>query len=217
MRYPPGRRWLSAALAAIAILACARASQANLQITGDQAAWQELNAAFQKLLALPAFKMKIQTVTPQGNGTLTWEVLPDRSHATFLLDAGLGEEDITVAGQSRHRLTTANGATDWDCGPGMLPTDPTEIANFTQGLQGTINISRGPATTIDNVPMHTYVAVTTAADGNVMTNTTIDVASTTGLPRRAMSTGSASGQTGQVTIDYYDFGVPITISLPACQ
>jgi len=214
--YPPRRVWLSTALAAVAVFACASASVADLKVTGDQVAWQELTAAFQKLAALSSYKMKIETVSPQGNGTMAWEVLPDRSHATFLLDIGVGEEDITVAGQSRHRLTTSNVPGDWQCGPGILPTDPAAVLDFERGFQGTVSVSRGPNTTIDNVPMRAYVTATTSADNSVTADTTIYVAATTGLPRRAISGGSAAGQSGQATIDYYDFGVPVTISLPPC-
>ncbi len=99
----------------------------------------------------------------------------------------------------------------------MFPTDPSDIADFAKGLQGTINIARGADTTIASAPVHAYVTQTDTTNSSVSETTTVYVASDTGLPQRAVSGGSVSGQTGQATIDYYDFGVPITISLPACE
>ena len=218
MRFSLRGAGLSTALAVVGVLACAGASAADLQITGDQAAWQELHAAFDKLLALPSFKMRYQGTTSQGNATWTWEVMPDRSHAKLVLDSGNGEEDVTVGGQSRHRFMAAGGGEGpWNCGPGPLTMDPAAFADFSHGFQGTLIMSRGPATLIDNVPMSAYVAAAASTNNAVLTKTTVYVASTTGLPRRSQSIGSTRGETGQSTTDFYDFNVPVTISLPPCQ
>jgi hypothetical protein len=58
---------------------------------------------------------------------------------------------------------------------------------------------------IDGTPVHTIFST---KDGG--TKDTIYVGSQTGLPKRVIR-----GDGGQ-TIDYYDYGVPVAITLPPC-
>jgi hypothetical protein len=70
---------------------------------------------------------------------------------------------------------------------------------------GTVNVSRGPDTAIGGTPVHTIFSM---KDGG--NKDTIYVGSQNGLPKRVI-TGA-----GRQTIDYYDYGAHIAITLPPC-
>ncbi len=203
-------RWIAAALAALVVPFVAPGLvPAEVTVKGDQAAWAEIGAAYKKLNALSGYRMKISG--GQGAQEIVVEVAPPGStHAVIRMDSGT-METVNVNGETRFRMNVQGAPGGWQCRtatpPMPAPRDPTSV-------QGAVEVSRGPDTTVEGTPVHTYIytSVTNAQGQDVTTKTTLYVGTQTGLPRRVV-TGTAGGAS---TIDYYDYGAKIAITLPPC-
>ena len=79
-----------------------------------------------------------------------------------------------------------------------------------------VEVSRRSDTVIAGVPVHTYnlTSAILGGDQTAKTTTIIYVGIQTGLPRRSVTRYPLSAE--EVVIDYYEYGAPITITLPAC-
>lgn len=198
-----------AALATVVVAGLAGAASAELTVKGDTAAWQEVLAAYGKLNALPGYRMKISMAPGQ---TMVIEVAPGASamHSTMQSQNG-GMEMIVVGDQSRYRITASGAPPGWQCrGVPRMPRP----GDLTSAVQGTVDVARGPDGAIDGQPMRVYVYTVQAGAGgqSATVKTTLYVASENGLPRRAVMETPG----GEQTLDYYDYGAPIQITLPPC-
>jgi hypothetical protein len=161
-----------------------------------------------KLQPRSGYRMRVATAQSPDK---TFEVEPPAS-VRMTVPAGSGfMEAISVRGQSRVRFGGSGGAGPWQCqgAPSIdFPGDPTEL------VQGTVQVSRAGATAIDGATVRTYVYryAATVEGRAVQATTTLYVGTQTGLPRRAVMLGG----TRQITIDFYDYGAKINISLPPC-
>ncbi len=71
----------------------------------------------------------------------------------------------------------------------------------------TAPVVRKPDTVIDGTPVHAY--------GDPSGKATLYVGAQTGLPRRLVDTDRETGKTSSG--DFYDYGVPIAITMPPCK
>ncbi|HXX37214.1 MAG TPA: hypothetical protein VEP50_03555 [bacterium] len=200
-----GRTWIRGATAAIAA-ACLFAvpALADVTIKGDQAAANEAMAAFKKLYSLPGFRMK---VTTPDRGESIMEFAAGNYHMTGHLQNG-SMEIIKVGDTIATKIDMPGAPAGWRCRSNastnaQVPADPTTAT------QGTIEVSRGPDTTIEGTPVHTIIYTRSEGAGG---KDTMYVGSQTGLPRRLVSESGGHS----TTVDYYDYGAPISITLPQC-
>ncbi|HLW47795.1 MAG TPA: hypothetical protein VKW09_08515 [bacterium] len=196
----------TAALALAVLAGLAGAASADMTVTGDQAAWQEVQAAFAKLNTLPGYRMKS---TMAGGGTIVIEVTSGGNMMHMLMHTPSGNmESYTVNGQTRMKNDMPGALPGWHCIGPQAPMagqpDPTKA-------QGTVDIARGQDATIDGQPAHTYVY--TVQSGGQSSKQTLYVGAANGLPRRVVI--AAPG--GDQTMDYYDYGAAIQFTAPACM
>ena len=189
------------------MLVLASAALASVTVSGDKSAWAEVGKAYQALNALSGYRMK---ATMPGGGEMVMDSAPSQKamHTTMRMAEGAAVETIVVGSEVRYRMNLPGMPSGWRCqaqGPVQRPVDPTQAT-------GTVNIARGPDTTIDGTAVHTYIysASTGSGAGSPSAKTTLYVGVQSGLPRR-MVVGNAQ------TFDYYDYGTKIQISLPACS
>lgn len=183
---------------------------AELTVKGDAVAWREVVAAYQKLGALPGYR--IRTTMPQGS--MIVEVAPaDKAmHSTVESSSG-GAEFIIVGGQSRMRITASGAPAGWRCV--NLPQMPN--MSDPSAVQGAVDVARAPDAAIDGQPMHVYLYTIESSGGGPMAaagpvKTTLYVGSDNGLPRRVV----VATTRGDQALDYYDYGAAIQITLPPC-
>lgn len=186
-------------------------SRAAPLVVGDQTAWQEISAAFQKLEGM-AYRMKM---TAPGQTVIVERVPPHSTRMITQITGQVGEvESVTVGDETRARVNGPNAPGTWfSCGeanPHLPP--PVDLRNFL----GRVEASRGPDAVVEGTLVHSY-EITSTFQGNGQTATTKTVfyiGAETGLPRRSV-TPYALGP-GDVVMDYYDYGASITIALPPC-
>jgi hypothetical protein len=192
----------------LAIVLLAAAARSEPAVSGDQAAWKEVGAAYRKLQTLSGYRMRVATGQPPD---MVFEVVPPAS-VRMTVPAGNGSmEAITVHGQSRFRINAPGGPGPWQCQGSPSTEFP---GNPTETIQGPVDVSRGADTVIVGTAVRTYIYryAAKAQGQTVYGKTTLYVGTQTGLPRRAVT----SGGRGDVTIDFYDYGAKIDIRLPPC-
>jgi hypothetical protein len=191
---------LSAGIAITAIGPAASAAQ------GDPAAKAEIVAAFQRLNALPPYRIK-GTSNKKDGMTLVYEIVrPDKSHFTYHSPQGT-YEGITIGKQGAFRITMSGEAASWQCTTGS-DNSPANTAFYPDKIRQDLEskpVVRKPDTVIDGTPVHLY----TDPSGK----DAIYVGAQTGLPRRLVDADAESGG----TLDFYDYGAKITIGLPPCK
>jgi hypothetical protein len=168
---------------------------AGVRVTGDRSAYDEVIAAFKKLFSLPGFRAK--STTAKGQGGVFEFAAPDSYH---LGAPGGPYEVIAVGGQGATRINMPGQPTGWRCGK---PKAGHRLLFDPNRAEGTYNASRGPDIVIDGTAVHTLFF--TEPDKK----STIYVGSQNGLPKR-VTTDSGN------TIDYYDYGAHVAITLPPC-
>lgn len=186
-------------------------ASADVTVTGDTAAWQEVIAAYRKLNALPGYRMKTAMA---GGQSMVIEVAQGGTamHSTMQGSSG-GMEMVKVGDQIRFRIDAAGAPGGWRCTgvpPVLRAGDPTAV-------QGTVDVARGPDASIDGQPMHVYVYTIHASAGGQSAapggfKTTLYVGGDNGLPRRTV----VATPRGDQALEYYDYGAPIQITLPPC-
>jgi hypothetical protein len=200
--------WLHRTAAAVAA-ACLLTAPALAEVTikGDRAAYDEVVAAFKKLFALPGFRMKI---TFEANQQAVVEITPPNGFHTTAHTSNGTMEMISTGDKSAMKIDMPGAPSGWRCAP-TAPRQPFTIPDPEKAARegtGTIDVSRGADTNIEGTPVHTYI--NTNSNGS---KDTIYVGSQTGLPRRIVS-DKGNGQ--PTTVDYYDYGANIVITLPPC-
>ena len=174
-----------------------------LAATGDPVAKAEVIAAFERLNSVPSYRMK--TSAPEGTTVLVEVVRPDKRHYVAQSPTRGAVEYIIVGTQTRERVNMPGRPAGWRCSTKSRPLDTRfDLDRVRKDLT---EVVRKPDTVIDGIPVHTYAP---AAGGA----TALYVGFQTNLPRRLVLVDGQSGKTA--TIDFYDYGVPITIILPPC-
>jgi len=167
--------------------------------TGDPKALQEILAAFDRVIAAKTYRMK-GTI---GGAPMTVEaVLPDRYHTKVEWPDGKVFESVRVGPELRFQ----HDGQRWTCARAPLLSFPdTNLAS----LSDNVIAAKGPVTTIDSVATQSYTY--TFGQGHTIK---LYVTIVEGLPKR-MEVLDPTGAV-QSTFDYYDYGAPIAIDLPAC-
>jgi hypothetical protein len=117
-------------------------------------------------------------------------------------------DSYAVGNTSATKMSGAGAPGGGQCrrNPGPRPAqffhDPTEFS-------GEVTISRKPDTEIEGTAVHDYAYIEVAPGGSRGSGD-VFLGAQSGLPRRGLITeGSKAG-----TLDYYDYGANITITLP---
>jgi len=183
---------------------------AEVSVTGDTAAYAEIEAAYKNLLALSGFRIKM-TGGPGGAEATGEMTPPDSIHMVMKLPSG-EVEVIRVGNEVRLRTNAPDGEGKWQCATGA-PAFSMSSADLEKGLKGTVEIAvaRGADTTIARESVHTYT-MTATGSGLPTATTTLYVGAESGLPRRVV----VPTITSELTIDYYDYGARLDIPLPLC-
>jgi len=216
-----GRPLAAAATAWLLMLAFATPSRGQLlinapgaTITGDRAAWHDLAAAFSKLTT-----MSYRAKTSAG-GTIasSLEFSPPDSTHTIAQEPWGTLEEVIVGDETHYRMNTGGVPGTWRCDyPSGLT--PEKVNQALAGrLHPTIETSRAPDTVIDGAPVHAYSYRYTLQDNSQTssTNLTVYIDARTGLPRRTVGPESLGTAGPEAVTDFYDYGAPIHIALPAC-
>jgi hypothetical protein len=132
-------------------------------------------------------------------------VPPNSRHTIAQTPAGVSE---TISVGNAYRVRTGD---KWVCPP--AETAP-GLQQPIWDHQGEVTVARGQDLVIDGMPTHGYAYThTDNSQGHPLTtNQKLYVAVLTGLPRRAVVDRSGS----TMTLDFYDYGASITITLPPC-
>lgn len=169
-------------------------------VQGDPSAKAQVVAAFEKLNSVPSYRMKSTT----SEATALIEIVrPDKRHFTAQSPKGT-VESIAVGKEIRTRYNMPGAPAGWRC-----TTDSRSLETFynmSRIRKDLTEVVRRPDAMIEGTPVHAYADV--AGRG------TLYVAAATGLPRRLVLVNIQSAKTA--TIDFYDYGAPITIMLPSC-
>jgi len=215
-----GRPLAAAAAAWLLMLAFATPSRGQLQITvpgatitGDRAAWHDITAAFSKLRT-----MSYRSKTSAG-GTIgsSLEFSPPDSTHTIAQEPWGTMEEVVVGHETHYRMNTGGVPGTWRCDYPDAFT-PEKINQTLAALHPTIETSRGPDAVIDGAPVHTYSSRYTLQEHghSSSTNLTLYISARTGLPRRVVGPESLGSTGPEAVTDFYDYGAPISITLPAC-
>jgi len=166
---------------------------------GDPAAKAEVTAAFQKLKALPGFRIK--WVNPMGSGISEFTP-PDKWHYTGQM--ALASVEVYQIGKEIRMHTSGPGApAAWQCAKtGMAFPFPINTDKLQRDLA---DVNRRPDTVIDGTPVHAY------ADTKDIVELYVD--SQSGLPYRSINSDKPPNG---YTADFYDFGAPIAFTPPPC-
>ena len=203
--------WATVTVAVAALLmvgTLAVPSRAGPTVRGDQTAWQEITAAFQRLEAT-SYRMRM---TAPGQMVITEHVPPDSTRVTTRITGAGESESITIGNETRYRVSVPGVPDTWLCNN----AGPRPPVSELKDLFSEVEVSRRPDTVIAGAPVHTYnlTSAIRGGDQTAKTTTIIYVGIQTGLPRRSVTRYPLSAE--EVVIDYYDYGAPITITLPAC-
>lgn len=175
-------------------------------VKGDPVAWAEYVAAVKKMEGL-SYRMKM---TAPHVTTVMEFVPPHSKHITSQSPAG-GSEIIIVGDAYRSRKP----GDKWLCPPAELVRDlvPSFFPKL-ENMEGEVTATRGEGLVIDGLPTRGYnVTYTDNSLGRpYTTNQKLYIGVQTGLLRRAVI--DAGG--GKATVDAYDYGAKITITLPPC-
>ena len=191
---------------AMGVVGIAAAATAAPTVQGDAAAYEEIVAAFKKLHALPGYRMRV--ALPDGS-SVQGEFAPPNSHWTMHTNKGNVIDSYVVGNTSAMKMSGAGIPGGGQCrrNPGSRPAqffhDPTEF-------NGQVTVSRKPDTEIEGTPVHDYAYVQ-VAPGGLRSSGDVYLETQSGLPRRVLIAGSGD-KAG--TLDYYDYGAAISITLP---
>ena len=183
-------------------------SGAGPAIIGDQAAWQEVTTAFQRLEAT-SYRMRM---TAPDQAVLTEHVPPDSRRTVTEITGDVGEiESITVGNETRSRVNGPGVPGTWVCSDAG-PQPPIVLSMKSFGM--TVDVSRRPDIRIAGAPAHTYELIYSFQGGTTAHTTILYVDVRTGLPRRSVTPYPLGA--GEIVNTYYDYGARITITLPPC-
>lgn len=169
-------------------------------VKGDPKALQEILAALNRMNAANTYRMK---GTIGGAPMMVEAVMPNRYHTKVEWPGGSVFETVRVGSELRFQ----HDGQRWTCAPAPPLSFPnTDLAS----LSDKVIAAKGPVATIDGVATQSYTYTVAGQRYTVKLYVTI----VEGLPKR-MEVLSSTGAV-ESTFDYYDYGAPITIDLPAC-
>ena len=182
-------------------------SDAAPAITGDDTAWHEITAAYQKL---EGRSYRMRTTAP-GQVVITEHVPPDSTRVTTSFPGQTGgTEVVRVGAQSRARIIGPEGPGPWFCGQAEPQALGLELMKFITAVY----VARRPDTVVESEVVHVYDLTYAIQGHSPRTVSTLYVGVNSGLPRHSVTSYPLGP--GEVVIDYYDYGAAITIMLPAC-
>lgn len=202
---------VSTACAFVAAVVLGTASVAFPAASGGKDAWAEISTAFEKLRALPGYRVR-QTAARGSTivNSATLEVVPpDSMHVMGQLSPMTLFEAIVVGKEGRDRVIDHGVSTPWRCrhfdGASLL-LDP-------ESSQAAKTVTRGTDTIIDGTPVRAYSYAEISPTRLSRGRRDVWIGTKTGLPRRLrVMMASAT-----MTQDFYDYGAKIAIILPACR
>jgi len=195
----------AALLMAVTFNASSRAAPAAAD---GETARQEVAAAYQKLEAM-SYRMRM---TAPGQAVLVEHVPPNSRRTITQISGQVGEiETVTVGNDIRSRVTGPGVPGTWECSAAG-PQRPIVLTMKDFGMA--LEVSRRPDILIAGSPAHTYELVYSVQGGKPAGATILYIDAQTGLPRRSVTPYPLGA--GDVIVDYYDYGAPISITLPAC-
>ncbi len=206
---PSVRGKITAAAAAVLIAVIFDVpSGAGPAAVDDETSRQEIAAAYQKLEAM-SYRMRM---TAPGQTVLVEHVPPNSRRTITQITGEVGEvETVTVDNNIRSRVTGPGVPGRWECSAAG-PQRPIVLTMKDFGMA--LEVSRRPDILIAGSPAHTYVLVYSVQGGKPAGATILYIDAQTGLPRRSVTPYPLGA--GEVIVDYYDYGAPISITLPAC-
>jgi len=177
------------------------AASAGPTFQGDPQAIAEVQAAYQKFIAARSWRARVKT---PGTDAQTMEhAAPDRFH--IVVKQANETADLVIIGRD---FWIRRGS---DCmkSPTAIPfMNPREVIQQNSDVK--ISVSKGGAETIEGTPTRTYT-MTIEVQGK-KTPQKLYVSVATNLPRRV----EISTDQGPITVDYFDYDVPIIITPPSC-
>lgn len=190
-------------LGAVVALDLAPVAIAAPTVRGDTAAWNDVIAAYRRLYALPGYRMKI--TFPDGRVATAEFARPD---AHWSVPTPQGPADSYLVGAV---YVTQRGGRCTRLQTGRPNVPDVDLANY----KGEVTVVRKTDTSIDGLPVHDYAYVQVSPGGS-QSRGDVYLAARTGLPRRVVNIAvRRTGESQQPnTIDYYDYGAKISITLP---
>ena len=183
-------------------------SRAGPAAADDETARQEVAAAYQKLEAM-SYRMRM---TAPGQTVVVEHVPPNSRRTITQITGEVGEvETVAVDNDIRSRVTGPGVPGTWECSAAG-PQRPIVLTMKDFGMA--LDVSRRPDILIAGSPAHTYELVYSLQGGKPAGATILYIDAQTGLPRRSVTPYPLGA--GEVIVDYYDYGAPISITLPAC-
>lgn len=150
-------------------------------------------------------------MTAPDQTVLAEHVAPDSWRTITSVTGQPGKiETVTVGGEARSRVIGPGVPGTWICSAAG-PQPP--MAVTMNDLGAALEVSRRPDIVIAGSRARAYELSYTVR-GQSAGTTTLYVDVKTGLPRRSVTPNPPTG--GNVVTDYYDYGAPISIKLPAC-
>ncbi len=180
------------------LVACAAAAAIGPQAfaAGDPAAKAEVIAAFQKLNALPSFRIK--WTNPESSGIAEF-IQPDKRHFTGKTDKG-SVEIYQIGTENRMHLEYPGVPSGWRCTDSATMLRQIDTDKMQKDLT---DVNRRPDTVIDGMPVHGYADSKDSIE--------LYVGAQNGLPRRVVGKDNRG-----YTADFYDYGSPIPFTPPPC-
>lgn len=163
---------------------------------GDPAAKAEAIAAFAKLNTLPSYRIRW---TGSGGTGVAEIVQPDKRHFSGKSPRG-SAEIFQIGTDLRVHYDFPGAPSGWRCTTSRALTVYFDVDKMRKDT--TTEVIRRPDTVIDGTPVRGYA--------DAKTNDELYVGAQTGLPRRVLDSQKT------FTADFYDYGVPITITPPPC-
>jgi hypothetical protein len=162
---------------------------------GDPAAKAEVIAAFQKLNALPSFRIK--WTNPEGTGIA--EIMPDKRHFTGKSARG-SMEIYQIGTENRTHYDFPGAPSGWRCTTSKTMPRYIDTDRMQKDLT---DVNRRPDTAIDGMPVHGYADSKDSIE--------LYVGAGNGLPRRLIGKDKQG-----YTADFYDYGAPIAFTPHPC-
>ena len=181
-------------------------SASTVVVEGDPRAWADIQAAFTKLRLTAFYKIAAAGVgMTSSSGTSVTEVAVDRIHTMTRGPKGT-RETIQVG---RNLVRSREDEQPWMCQASYLPL-PGSYIDLLIKPRGRVSATRGTTFSIGGVPTQSY-----SYSLGVTSRFRVFIALSDGRPRRVeflARTGAAVNW-----LDFFDYDVPVVISLPRCK
>ncbi len=178
------------------------------KVNGDARAWEEVQAAFERLGKLRSYRARI--TAPGGTTVVLNEVVPPDRIRVVQQMGNITFEFITVGAETRLRILSSGVPPTWQCVP---PAQAASLRPQQPATPDEVTITRLGESSVEGTRTQGY-QYTQVIQGRPSTHR-LQVVAESGLPRRLEVLDSGGNVTALA--DYYDFNAPITIELPSCR